>query len=139
MTVFVLLVAPTIPAQEYTQIKETYEKTFQEQLDALNTALYSIDTLTEEQEQQRQELVSTLTMIKEHIEQQDSESQPVIFGFILKVIVSLFFSLIGTIFGIIFGPILAFIVLLLVSPAILLAKIISFLLSGSTVSAEVLN
>ena len=48
-----------------------------------------------------------------------------IFGFIIGLI----FSIIGTIFGIIFGPLLTFFIRILTAPAILLAKLISFIIN----------
>ena len=48
-----------------------------------------------------------------------------IFGFIIGLI----FSIIGTIFGIIFGPLLAFMIRILTAPAVLLAKLIAFIVN----------
>lgn len=48
---------------------------------------------------------------------------------ILGFILSLLLSLIGTIFGIIFGPLLALFVRILTAPAVLLAKLISFIIN----------
>ena len=48
-----------------------------------------------------------------------------IFGFIIGLI----FSIIGTIFGIIFGPMLALFVRILTAPAVLLAKLIAFIVN----------
>ncbi|PNX45466.1 MAG: hypothetical protein BV457_09525 [Thermoplasmata archaeon M9B1D] len=48
---------------------------------------------------------------------------------ILGFILSLLLSLIGTIFGIIFGPLLALFVRILTAPAVLLAKLIAFIIN----------
>ena len=48
-----------------------------------------------------------------------------IFGFIIGLI----FSIIGTIIGIIFGPVLALFVRILTAPAVLLAKLIAFIIN----------
>lgn len=58
--------------------------------------------------------------------------QPTCIRFLLNVIIGLFFSLIGTLFGILFGPLLAFIIKVLTAPAILLSKIILFLINVIT-------
>jgi len=48
---------------------------------------------------------------------------------IFGIIIGLIFSIIGTIFGIIFGPVLAFIIRILTLPAVLLAKLIAFIIN----------
>ena len=48
---------------------------------------------------------------------------------ILGFIIGLLFSIIGTIFGIIFGPLLTLFVRIITAPAVLLAKIISFIVN----------
>jgi predicted PurR-regulated permease PerM len=132
ITVLVLLIAPTVPAQEYTQIENAYEEAIQEQYQELQTILLKDLELTDEQLQQRQTITATLTNLKEIVENSD-ESTYVVSGFIMNLIISLLFSLIGTIFGVIFGPILAALILVIVSPALFLAKIIEFL-NGNNVS-----
>jgi hypothetical protein len=132
ITVLVLLIAPTVPAQEYTQIENASEEAIQEQYQELQTILLKDLELTDEQLQQRQTITATLTNLKEIVENSD-ESTYVVSGFIMNLIISLLFSLIGTIFGVIFGPILAALILVIVSPALFLAKIIEFL-NGNNVS-----
>jgi predicted PurR-regulated permease PerM len=131
----VLMIAPTIPAQEYIQIKNAYDTTIQEQLHEIKTTLLTVRKRTDDPQILQQETVSTLTELKEIIENSD-ESSFAVSGFIINMIISLFFTLIGTVFGILFGPILSALVLLITSPAILLAKIIEFLLGGFTVVTE---
>lgn len=132
ITVLVLLIAPTVPAQGYTQIENAYEEAIQEQYQELQTSLLKDLELTDEQLQQRQTITATLTNLKEIVENSD-ESTYVVSGFIMNLIISLLFSLIGTIFGVIFGPILAALILVIVSPALFLAKIIE-LINGNDVS-----
>ena len=53
-----------------------------------------------------------------------------ILGFILSLILSLIGTIIGVIFGKIFGPLLALFVRILTAPAVLLAKLIAFILNS---------
>jgi hypothetical protein len=124
VSIIALLVVPTIPAQEYTQVKQAYERVVEDYINSLEKALTNEGLSPQERLQQ---ILDSSVSLKEFIDSQDEEIKPEIIGFILKTIISLLFSLIGTIFGILFGPILAFVVLLLTSPAIFLAKIIAFL------------
>lgn len=59
--------------------------------------------------------------------------QPTCIRLILQLIFSLILAIIGTIFGILFGPILVIVIKLITFPAILLAKIITFILNLITV------
>ena len=52
-----------------------------------------------------------------------------ILGFILGLLLSLIGTIIGFIFGKIFGPLLSFFVRILTAPAVLLAKLIAFILN----------
>ena len=130
VSIFTLVVAPTIPAQEFNQIENAYERVINDKLESIEEALtkehLSPDKLV-------QQIVNSIISLKGYVNHQNEETQPVIVGFIIKTIISLFFSLIGTVFGMIFGPILAFVVLLITSPAVFLAKIIGFIL-GTEVS-----
>jgi predicted membrane protein len=60
---------------------------------------------------------------------QDNPSVPTCIKTIFGIIIGLIFSIIGTIFGIIFGPLIAFIIRLLTFPAVLLAKLIAFIIN----------
>ena len=133
ISIIALLVVPTIPAQEYTQVEKAYEREVEDYINSLEKAL-TIKGLTPEQ--QAQQIIDSAVLLKDYVDSQDEEVKPVLFGFILKTIISLLFSLIGTVFGIIFGPIIAFVALLLASPAILLAKIIAFLFGTEISTAE---
>ena len=59
----------------------------------------------------------------------DNPSLPTCIRTILGFIIGLLFSIIGTIFGIIFGPLLALFVKILTAPAVLLAKLIAFIVN----------
>ena len=59
--------------------------------------------------------------------------QPTCIRLILQFIIALIFSIIGTILGILFGPILVLIIKIITAPAILLAKIIIFIINLITV------
>ena len=124
ISIIAVLLVPTIPAQEYTQVEKAYEREVEDYVNSLEKAL-TIEGLSSEQ--QAQQILDSAVLLKDYIDTQDEDVKPEIFGFILKTIISLLFSLIGTVFGIIFGPIIAFLALLLTSPAIFLAKLIAFL------------
>ena len=129
-TAMVILISPTISAQEYTQVEKAYENAIQEQFQEMERFLFTDEELTDEQIQQRQKIISSLSYLKEMVEN-SGESTFIVSGIIIHTIISLLFSLIGTIFGVIFGPILSFLVMVLVSPALFLAKIISFILGDN--------
>ena len=59
--------------------------------------------------------------------------QPTCIRLILQFIIALIFSIIGTILGILFGPILVLIIKIITAPAIVLAKIILFIINLITV------
>ena len=68
-------------------------------------------------------------LIELRISINDDLSLPSFIRTILGFIIGLLFSIIGTIFGIIFGPLLALFVRIITAPAVLLAKIISFIVN----------
>jgi len=127
LTSLVLLIAPSISAQEYTQVKETFETMMQERMDQMIISLEQMDISTESI-QYKEGLVNALESMKISL-----SAEPAFLGFILSTLISLFFALLGTIFGVVFGPILAFVVKVLTAPAVFLAKIISFLLGETEV------
>ena len=59
----------------------------------------------------------------------DNPSIPTCIRTIFGIIIGLIFAIIGTIFGLIFGPVLAFIIRILTLPAVLLAKLITFIVN----------
>ena len=75
-------------------------------------------------------LSEKLTELKSTIK---NTPQPTCIRLILRFIFSLILAIIGTIFGIIFGPILVLIIKIITFPAILLAKIITFIINLITV------
>jgi hypothetical protein len=76
-----------------------------------------------------EELSNELSELRNYI--LDNPSPQIFIRKLLRFIVSLLFSIIGTIFGIligkIFGPLIVLIVRILTAPAVLLAKIIAFI------------
>jgi len=130
LSALVLVIAPTISAQTYAQIKHAYETTIQEQFPDITTAQFT--DLEQKDEPKQETLISIMTNLKETMDTND-ESSFLTSGFIINTIISLFFSLIGTIFGMIFGPILAMVALILASPALLLSKIISLILGNEVI------
>jgi hypothetical protein len=75
-------------------------------------------------------LSEKLTELKSTI---NNTPQPTCILLILGFIIGLILSIIGTIFGILFGPILVLIIKIITAPAILLAKIIIFIINLITV------
>jgi hypothetical protein len=75
-------------------------------------------------------LTEKLTELKSIIK---TTPQPTCIRLILQFIFSLILAIIGTIFGILFGPILVLIIKIITFPAILLAKIITFIINLITV------
>jgi predicted membrane protein len=59
----------------------------------------------------------------------DNPNLPTCIRTIFGILIGLIFSIIGTILGIIFGPLLAFVVRILTAPAVLLAKLIAFIVN----------
>lgn len=59
----------------------------------------------------------------------DNPSLPTCIRTIFGILIGLIFSIIGTILGIIFGPLLAFVVRIITAPAVILAKLIAFIVN----------
>jgi len=59
----------------------------------------------------------------------DIPSLPTCIRTIFGILIGLIFSIIGTILGIIFGPLLVFILRIITAPAVLLAKLIAFIVN----------
>jgi hypothetical protein len=59
----------------------------------------------------------------------DNPYLPTCIRTIFGILIGLIFSIIGTILGIIFGPLLAFVVRIITAPAVLLAKLIAFIVN----------
>jgi len=127
IAVLVLLVAPTIPAQEYKQVKDTIQIEMNNTIDDM-MAMVQIFNTTEGSEIEVKNMIWAIETVKDSSDSLWLDTEPAFFGFIISTLISLFFALLGTIFGIVFGPVLAFIIKVLTAPAVFLAKLISFLL-----------
>ena len=100
---FLMLITPSINAQQYMQVKEEIQLKIEENI---NDYYQEID-----------------------LELNDNDAKPTFIQFIMNLIISLILTIFGTLTGIIFGPMIAFILRLITAPAIILAKIISFLIN----------
>ena len=136
VTSIILLIAPTIPAQQYNQVKESIQINIQEQIDLILNILQNINPEANDIKYYENSINNALNCIIENIESFEQNTLPLFIGFILSTIISLIFTVIGTIFGILFGPILSKLIQLLTYPAVLLAKIISSLFGGTAVSSS---
>ena len=135
LSALVLLVAPTISAQQYTMVKDTYQFEIEEQINQIISLLEGMDGRSVESDFEIERLVNDFDSLKEDVELIDLDVEPLTIKFLLSTLLSLFFAFLGTIFGNIFGPLLAILVRILTAPAVLLAKIISFLFDGSVVNS----
>ena len=124
-----MLVAPTIPAQQYNQAEDTIEKNIKEEIDILLSNIQNIGKDQNELKYYENNINNVLNSILEKIESFDNNSYTIFIGFILSTLISLIFTVIGTLFGILFGPILSTLLQLLTLPAVFLAKIISLIFS----------
>jgi len=130
VTTLFLLVAPTISAQEHIQVNEAIKLDLEEKIDNLINSFEIINSKTNELEYHKNMIIDAFDSIDKKIEMIDLETQPLFIKFLLSTIISLIFAIFGTIFGIVFGPLLAILVKILTAPAILLGKIISFIING---------
>ena len=136
---FLLLLTPTIPAQQYRLVNDTIEKDFQQHLD---TAIIALRTIVEDDvqiEYQKGIVMESFNEIKQIWEHEELKAIPTYFksfiNTLLSLILALIGTIIGTIFGKLFGPLLVFIVKVTTFPAILLAKILEFLFNGDRIIA----
>jgi hypothetical protein len=122
----ILLIAPIIPAQQYTLVEEEIFMNIEDQINLL----YDL----EKKDIKINDLDNIKIGINNIIESNDFDGKPTFFKFILNTIVSLIFAIIGTIFGIIFGPLLSILIKLLTAPAVILAKLISLIFGKTSTS-----
>jgi hypothetical protein len=115
-----------IPAAEYNQVVENQKNVLDEQLDHISNQLNLI--INKLQKNNLIEINDHISSIYDQliIKMENLDPMPL---FIFQFLLSLLLAIIGTIFGILFGPILSAIILVLVSPAILLAKLIEFIIN----------
>jgi len=128
VTSLILLVAPTIPAQQYNVANDAIDLKINEQIDIIINNLQKIGINENEINYYESNTKNALNSIIEYIDSNEYDSNTIFLGFILSTIISLIFSLIGTIFGIIFGPVLTALIQILTAPAIILAKLIALIL-----------
>jgi hypothetical protein len=133
---FLLLLTPTIPAQQYRLVKDTIEKEFQQQLDVAIAALGTMAEDTAQIEYQKGIVVESFSEMKQIWELGGLDAVPLCFKFLISTLLSLILAAIGTLFGMLFGPLLAYIVKLITAPVVILAKIIAFLFGSNHVIAE---
>ena len=132
----ILLITPIIPASEYNQIIEYQTDIIDENLQDLKTNINQIFDLLEKTRIDSTISFSQNNSIIENFKntiddlRNNIENDNLNLGIlpISNLLLSLILALIGTIIGILFGPIIALGIMILVSPALLLAKIIIFIL-----------
>ena len=132
----ILLITPIIPASEYNQIIEYQTDLIDENLQDLKTNINQIFDLLEKTRIDSTISFSQNNSIIENFKntiddlRNNIENNNLNLGIlpISNLLLSLILALIGTIIGILFGPIIALGIMILVSPALLLAKIIIFIL-----------
>ena len=125
--VFLLVITPTIPAQQYTLVKETIEEDFQRHLNNAITALKNIREDQTRFEDQKEIIMKSFNEMKLTIEHGELDAIPTCFMFLINTLLSLIFAALGTLFGIVFGPLLTLITKIITAPAMILANIIAFL------------
>ena len=134
VTSLILLLAPTIPAQQYKEVEESIQINMQEQFDLITNILQNINSGKDNIKYYENSINNALNSIKEKLASFDYYTLS-FGGFIINTLISLLFAFIGTIFGILFGPILSALVKFLTAPAILLAKLISILIGENALTA----
>ncbi len=134
--VFLLCITPTIPAQQYSLVNDTIENDIQNHLNIVMTTLRKMDKDESQFEANKKIAIDSLNEIKQMINLDGVNNQPKCFKFIISTLISLIFAILGTLFGIIFGPALVLLIKVLTFPAVLLAKILSFIFNGNKVIAQ---
>ena len=136
---FLLLITPTIPAQQYKLMAGIIETDFQQHLEHVIVSLRCIDEDVTQIDYQREIVLKSFHEIKQMQELGCFDALPTCFKFIIRTLLSLIFSIIGTILGVIFGklfgPLLVFLVKVITFPAKLLAKILEFLFNENRLIA----
>jgi len=135
ITTILLLITPTISANQYNKVMEEqniriekYEQSLQLKLENILNKLSKIN-LNLVVKQNGNEIQSNIIKNIQNIKEKQDNTLFLSNALTANLILSFILSIIGTIFGIIFGPILAMIVLVIVSPAVLLAKFIEILVN----------
>ena len=135
-TICIIMFVNTASAVEYKTVNDYYLDLLDSQLDNLNNFIEKIRLTIEDIKINSNSIISK-NEIKEFsgelselkISILENPSLPTCIRTIFGFIIGLIFSIIGTIFGIIFGPLLALFVKILTAPAVLLAKLIAFIVN----------
>jgi hypothetical protein len=128
ITTLILLMVPTISAQQYHQVKQAVKLDIENQFEQKISLLKKINEPADEININMDQLIDLTDNLKEEFSVINFDTEPLFIKFLLSTLISLFFAILGTIFGNVFGPFLALLVKLITAPAVLLSKIISFLL-----------
>jgi len=135
-SICIIMLVNTVSAVEYKTVNDYNIDLLESQLDNLNNFIekirqtiedLKINSINFKSKNDIKFLSNELSELKISI--LDNPSLPTCIRTILGFIIGLLFSIIGTIFGIIFGPLLALFVRILTAPAVLLAKIIAFIVN----------
>jgi len=136
ITSLLLIITPTISANEYRQIEKARITTIENNLHNFRINLNSIydqlkiimdnEFLFKEKSSHIENIIKNRHQL---IDQINSDVQQTSFLSIFNLIISLLLALIGTIIGIVFGPFIAIIVAILTAPAVILAKLIEFIIN----------
>ena len=136
---FVLLLTPTIPAQQYRLVNDTIERDFHQHLDTAIIALRIIVEDDAQIEYQKGIFLESFNGMKQIWNLGGFDAVPTCFKSLINTLLSLILSILGTILGIIFGklfgPLLVFIIKVITFPAILFAKILEFLFDKNRIVA----
>jgi hypothetical protein len=137
ITSILLIITPTIQANEYHQIKKSHiillENNLQAFLIKLNNLYDQIKKPVMNNEiLSNENYLPIINIIKNRyqlIDQINNGEINISNQSIFNLIISLIFAFIGTIIGIVFGPFIALIVSILTAPAVILAKLIEFIVN----------
>jgi len=135
-SICIIMLINTASAVEYKTVNDYNIDLLESQLDNLNNLIEKIRLTIEDLKITSNSVISK-NEIKEFSDQLselkisilDNPSFPTCIRTIFGFIIGLIFSIIGTIFGIIFGPLLSLFVRILTAPAVLLAKLIAFIVN----------
>jgi hypothetical protein len=138
ITTILILLTPIIPANEYHQIEKSQISSLKNNLqylyikinnllDLIKKSIMDKDFLSKEKfillrnlNKNRNQLIEQINNLEIH------KNLPIN---IFNLIISILFAIIGTIIGIVFGPFIALIVTILTAPAIILAKLIEYIIN----------
>jgi hypothetical protein len=135
-SICMIMLMNTASSIEYKTVNDYNKDLLESQLDNINNFVEKIQQRFETFEIYSDEVIFK-NEIKEFSNQLselkisilDNPSLPTCIRTIFGILIGLIFSIIGTILGIIFGPLLAFVVRIITAPAVLLAKLIAFIVN----------